>query len=224
MTTTTRARRTRDVLDEFGRTYAEAAGIRLEDTPAPLFQLLCLVLLMSARIRADIAVAAARALFDQGWRTPDRMAASTWAQRARVLNQAGYARYDERTSRMLAGATDLLLDRWRGDLRRLRDEAERDPDRERDLLQEFPGIGPVGADIFAREVQALWPEHIPTAGDRALGAARRLDLGDDAHDLAGLVAQDDLPRLVDALVRIALEDAYDRIEDRGGDDAVDDDG
>ena len=52
-------RTARKVLDTFGRSYADAAGIRLRDTPAPLFQLLCLSLLLSARIRADIAVAAA---------------------------------------------------------------------------------------------------------------------------------------------------------------------
>ena len=27
----------------------------------------------------------------------------------------------------------------------------------------IPGIGPVGSDIFAREVQAVWPEHFPSA-------------------------------------------------------------
>jgi hypothetical protein len=48
------ARRERVVaalLDRHGRTYAAEAGIRLRDAPAPLFQLLCLSLLLSARIR-----------------------------------------------------------------------------------------------------------------------------------------------------------------------------
>ena len=204
-------RTVRKVLDSFGRTYADQAGIRFRDTPAPLYQLLCLSLLLSARIRADIAVAAARALFDQGWRTPRRMAASTWERRAQVLNRAGYARYDERTARMLAGATELLLDRWKGDLRRLRDEAGRDADRERQLVQQFPGIGPTGADIFAREVQALWPEHSPTADRRALRAAQRLDLGDHTETLSRHVARRDFPRLVDGLARLEAERGYDRL-------------
>jgi endonuclease III len=201
----------RKVLDAFGSSYADDAGIRLGDTPGPLFQLLCLSLLLSARIRANIAVAAARALFAEGWRSPRKLVASSWEGRARVLNEAGYARYDERTARMLADAAKLLIDRWRGDLRRLRGEADRRPDRERELLQAFPGIGPVGADIFAREVQAVWPEHFPTADARSLRAARHLGLDGDAEALSGLVAQRDFPRLVDGLVRLELEGGYDRL-------------
>ena len=36
------------VLDRYGTTYAAAAGIRLTDEPAPLFQLLVLAELLSA--------------------------------------------------------------------------------------------------------------------------------------------------------------------------------
>lgn len=204
-------RRAEAILDKFGRTYADDAGIAVRDRPASLFQLLCFALLSSARIRANIAASAARALFDQGWTTPDKLARSRWEQRAKVLNQAGYARYDERTATMLADSTELLIDRWHGDLRRLRDEANRDPDAERRLLQEFKGVGPVGADIFAREVQGVWPELHPAADKRSLEAARRLGLGDDAESLAQLVDRNDFPRLVDGLVRIALEDAYDQV-------------
>lgn len=51
------------------------------------------------------------------------MAEATWRQRTDVLNRAGYARYDESTSRMLGDTAQLLLDRYRGDLRKLREEA-----------------------------------------------------------------------------------------------------
>jgi hypothetical protein len=49
-----------ELLGRHGRTYAEEAGIRLADRPAPLYQLQVLALLLSARIRAAVAVAAAR--------------------------------------------------------------------------------------------------------------------------------------------------------------------
>jgi len=206
--------RTVDVLlDRHGRTYASEAGIRLRrNTPAPLFQLLCLSLLLSARIRADAAVSAARALREAGWTTPDAMADSTWAQRTKVLNRAGYARYDESTSRMLGQAVDLLRDRYRGDLRRLRDDADRDPDTERRLLQQFTGIGGVGASIFCREVQLVWDEQYPYADDRALATAERLGLGHDVSDLTELVdGAEQLTMLVAALVRCGLADDADDV-------------
>jgi 2',3'-cyclic-nucleotide 2'-phosphodiesterase (5'-nucleotidase family) len=45
----------RALLDRCGTTYAAEAGIRLRNTPQPLYQLLVLTQLLSARIRADIA-------------------------------------------------------------------------------------------------------------------------------------------------------------------------
>lgn len=66
---------------------------------------------MSARIRSGIAVDATLALADHGWTTPAKLALASWAERAKVLNQSGYARYDERTSTMLAETAELLIDR-----------------------------------------------------------------------------------------------------------------
>ena len=51
------------VLDRYGTTFARDAGIALTDEPAPLFQLLVLAQLLSARIGAGIAVATAAELF-----------------------------------------------------------------------------------------------------------------------------------------------------------------
>ncbi len=75
-------------------------------------------------------------------------------------------------------------ERYRGDLRRLRDEAARDPARE--LLEECKGIGDVGVDIFFREVQGEWQEPRPFLGERALRSAGRLDLPADFKRLAKL--------------------------------------
>ncbi|MGH3666501.1 MAG: hypothetical protein ACRDU8_10525, partial [Egibacteraceae bacterium] len=56
------------LLDRHGRTYAAEVGANLRNaTPSPLFRLLCASLLFSARISTHIAVAAAKALADQGW-------------------------------------------------------------------------------------------------------------------------------------------------------------
>lgn len=136
------------VLQHYPRTYGEELGIRSLDKPAPLFRLLVMALLMSARIRASVALEAAQALSRQRWNTPKAMAEASWEDRARALNVAGYARYDERTSTMLGETSQVILERYRGDLRRLRAEAGRDPASERRLLKEFKGVGDVGVDIF----------------------------------------------------------------------------
>ena len=176
-----------------------------------LFRLLCAAMLMSARIASPIAVEAARNLARQGWRSPRKLAESTWEQRVRALNEAGYARYQERTATMLGDLTEHVLERYRGDLRRLRDEAGRDPRAERRLLKEFKGLGDVGVDIFFREVQVAWEELMPFADRRALRAAGRLGLPKDPARLAKLVGAGDYPRLVAALVRVELEDDYDAV-------------
>jgi hypothetical protein len=112
-----------ELLDRYGRTYAAEAGITLRDKPAPLYQLLVLTTLLSVRIKADIAVAAARELFTAGWRTPAKMRGSTWQQRVDALGRAHHVRYDESTATSLGDGAQLLLDDWHGDLRRLHADA-----------------------------------------------------------------------------------------------------
>jgi hypothetical protein len=150
-------------------------------------------------------------LAKRGWRSPAKLAQSTWDQRVEALNRAGYTRYQERTATMLGELTSHLLERWKGDLRRLRDEAGRDPKVERELLQEFKGVGDVGVDIFFREAQATWSELFPFADRRALDAAGRLKLPKDPERLAELAGEKDYPRLVAALVRVELDDGYDAV-------------
>jgi endonuclease III len=194
-----------ELLRRHGRTYAEDLGIRLaRGTPSPLFRWLCASLLLSARIRADVALEAARALFRQGWRTAQRLEQTSWEERTRVLNKAGYARYDESTSRMLGDTTALLLERYKGDLRRLRDAADREPAKERLLLKELKGIGDVGADIFLREVQGTWDELFPFVDRRSLAGAEKVGLPASGKALAELVRRRDFPRLAAALVRVDL--------------------
>jgi endonuclease III len=81
-----------ELLRRYPHTYAAELGIDRLDRPSDLFRLLVLALLMSARIRASIAVDAAAALFRERWRTARAMADASWEARARTLNRAGYAR------------------------------------------------------------------------------------------------------------------------------------
>ncbi|MEW1872289.1 endonuclease [Streptomyces caelestis] len=195
----------RALVDAYGRTYAEEAGIELKNAPQPLYRLLVLAHLLSARIKGAIAVASARALHEAGLRDPRRMAGATWQERVDALGRGGYRRYDERTATQLGDEAELLTERWGGDLRRLREEADGDVGALRRLLQEFPGVGPVGADIFLREVQRVWPEAAPRLDAKALQGARRLELPQDPDRLLGLAERTEPAVLAAALVRAALD-------------------
>jgi hypothetical protein len=137
---------------------------------------------------------------------------TTWAQRVEALDEGGYVRYDERTATTLDQDARMVLEKYRGDLRRLREDAGRDPQSERTLLKEFKGIGDVGADIFLRDVQAAWPELFPFADERVLASAEKLGLPRNAKELAALVrGRRAFARLVAALVWVELERRHEEV-------------
>ncbi|OGS36723.1 MAG: hypothetical protein A2293_10305 [Elusimicrobia bacterium RIFOXYB2_FULL_49_7] len=201
------------LLELHGRTFAEELGIMVQDNrPESFFRLLCAVLLFSTRISAKTALHAAKAIGDRGWTSPEKMLTATWEERVKALDSAGYVRYDERTATRLAEMAHLVIDKYGGDVRTLRDKAGCNPQKERALVAEFKGIGDVGANIFFREVQGVWEEDYPFADERALKAARRLGLPETTDELARLVQFSEFPRLVAALVRVDLEDDYERVK------------
>jgi hypothetical protein len=138
-------------------------------------------------------------------RDPRRMAEATWQQRVDALGRGGYRRYDERTATQLGEGADLARARYGGDLRRLRDRAGGDTAAIRRSLQEFPGIGPTGADIFLREVQAVWPQTAPYLDAKALEGARALGLPATPGTLLRLADGAQPAVLAAALVRVALD-------------------
>jgi hypothetical protein len=188
----------RALLDEAGTTYADEAGITLADKPAPLYRLLVLSTLLSTRIKAGIAVAAARELRRYG--TPAKMLDASWQDRVDALGRAHYVRYDESTATALGDGARLLLDEYGGDLRKIRG------DDVHACLRRFPRIGPVGADIFCREAQAVWPELRPYLDKKTLDGARKVGLPAEPDELGALVPERDLPRLASALVRAGLDE------------------
>lgn len=195
------------LLDRHGTTFAEEVGVPLDEPgPAELFSWYVACLLMSARISTQQAVRAARAYLRDIGRTVGATARSSWQDRVDVLNANGYARYDERTARMLGDTAELVLERYGGDLRGLRTEADGDPTRIRRSLQQFPGVGRVGSDIFCREVQVAWPELYPFVDRAAARVAAELDLGRSTGTIVDLVPRRELPRLLAALVRATHAD------------------
>jgi endonuclease III len=213
MNATSQQSTVRALLDNYGETLAQEAGIELEQgTPEALFQLLCLAVLLSAPTSSNRAMRAIEGLIEAGLDSPEKMAEASQEQRVEILDSHGYEQLDERAATRLGETAELVLRAYSGNLGELREVAKHDVERERELLLEFKGIGPVGADIFLREVQGVWEEVYPFADERVLEAAAKLRLGKDAESLSKLVDQEDFVRLVDALIRVELEDGYEQLK------------
>ena len=201
----TNADRVAALLEAGGTTFAEEAGIDLRDKPAPLYRLLVLAVLLSSRVQAKLGTRACRELVDSGLGTPSAMRDAPRQDVFDALSRAKFLSKDQTTDALAQGA-DLVAQRWHGDLRRMRAEADGDTATLTGLLTEVPRLGPVGADIFVREVQLVWPEFRPHLDGKATDGAKAVGLPTDAAELAELVDGDDLARFSAALVRANLDD------------------
>lgn len=173
-----------DLLREHGRTFADELGIDVaRDKPLPLFELLVASLLLASRIQHRLAIQAARELRSSGLRTARDLAEADRQDVGDALTRGKYLRV-WRTTDLLQAMSHECLERYDGDLRGLRAEADGDADRLLALLQDFKGIGETGAEVFAREVQVAWEELQPFYGTRAIDAAKALGIAQ--RDLPGL--------------------------------------
>lgn len=199
-----------------GRGFAEEFGFRVSSNGANLFQLLYLSILLRSQGDYRRAVAAALALRDRGWDSPGHLSRSPEEERFRVIRDASHRRDARQMARTLGDLAEAILQRYRGDLRRLRSAARQDPAAERELLKELPGVDDAVVDLFFRDVQTIWHEVAPFADRRALTAARRLGLGTSTADLAALAGSEESERLgwlVGALARIDVQNSYDEFRD-----------
>ena len=194
------------LLDTAGTTFAAEAGITLADKPAPLYRLLVLAVLLSSRVQSKLGTAACRELADAGFGTPQHLRDADRRDVLDALGRAHYTRMDEQTTDALQDGAQIVLDRWDGDLRTMRRAADGDAEALAGYLTDLPRLGPVGADIFTREVQLVWPEFRPHLDDKALQGADAVGLPTDAASLAELVDAGDLARFSAALVRANRDD------------------
>jgi endonuclease III len=194
----------RGLLSQAGTTYSEQSGIRLQDKPMPLFQLLTLCMLASKPIDAAIATQAACELFKTGLRTPKAVLEADRSSMIAAFGRAHYVRYDESSATRLADIARTVHDEYADDLRGLADRSEHDPAAARRLLKQFKGIGDTGADIFLREIQDQWTWVRPFFDDRTLAAAEGLGLPARADELSDLAPRS-AAKLAAALVRVSLD-------------------
>jgi len=197
----------------YPKTFAQEAGIDVSrGEPDALFQWLCASLLMSAQISHNIALDSARAIFREGWASPDKMKESNWNDRQRVLENSGYIHYKETTATRLEDTADLVLKKYSGDLNNLYEKFNGDLLEIHNALQEFNGLGDAGADIFCREVQLVWPNLYPFLDDKARDTAQQLGMPPDAEELTEYCTKQEYPRLITGIVRAGLGNEIEAIK------------
>mgnify|MGYP001067714063 CR=1 FL=1 len=157
------------------QSYSEELGLDLT-RPEDRFKWFLASILYAKRISAEIAKKTYRQFEEEGLTTPERILEPGWDRLVEVLDSGGYVRYDFSTASNLLRIMEELKEKY-GDLERLHRESSGSIDLER-RLQEFRGVGPVGVNIFLRELRGIWEKAKPKSSMMAIKTAQRIDLED----------------------------------------------
>jgi endonuclease III len=155
--------------------YAEELGLDLAK-PEDRFKWFLASILFAKRISAKIAKNTFRRFEDEDLTTPDNILKAGWDRLVEVLDSGGYVRYDFSTASNLLGIMKELKEKH-GDLENLHRHSVNPADLEK-RLQEFKGIGPVGVNVFLRELRGIWGKAKPKPSKIAVETAQKIGLKD----------------------------------------------
>lgn len=173
------------------QSYSKELGLdlsRAEDR----FKWFLASVLFAKRISAETAKETYLYFEQEDLTSPDAILEAGWDRLVEVLDSGGYTRYDFSTATNLLGITKMLKEKY-GDLERLHAESSNPTDLER-RLQEFKGVGPVGVNIFLRELRGIWEKAKPKPSPLAVATAQKIGLN-----------LEDAERYESQLVRLNLE-------------------
>jgi endonuclease III len=155
--------------------YAEELGLNLAK-PEDRFKWFLASILFAKRISADIAKNTFHKFVDENLTTPDKILEAGWDRLVEVLDSGGYVRYDFSTASNLLGIMKELKEKY-GNLENLHRQSINPADLEK-KLQEFRGIGPVGVNIFLRELRGTWGKAKPKPSRMAVETAQKISVKD----------------------------------------------
>jgi endonuclease III len=170
-------------------TYSRELGLDLSK-PRDRFKWFLASLLFAKRISAETAKKTFFEFERKGLTTPEKISQAGWNRLVRVLDSGGYVRYDFSTASTLLAIMSELKKKY-GDLEQLHKQSSNPRDLEK-RLQDFKGVGPVGVNIFLRELRGIWEKAKPKPSKMSATAAQRLGL-------------EDVEACESALVRLNLE-------------------
>lgn len=164
--------------------YSEELGIHLLQKNDPeYFKWFLASLLFGGRISETIAKQTYRAFARHRLLTPRRILGAGWDFLVNpIMREGGYVRYDGRKSTQILRDCEMLLQCYRGSLKRLHRTAKDSADLER-RVSSFYGVGPVTTNIFLRELRPVWskadPDPLPVVREQARRAG--IDLASYGH-------------------------------------------
>jgi len=173
------------------QSYSEELGLdlsRAEDR----FKWFLASVLFAKRISAETAKETYFCFEQEELTSPDALLEAGRDRLVEALDSGGYTRYDFSTATNLLGIAKTLKEKY-GDIERLHAESSNATDLE-SRLQEFKGVGPVGVNIFLRELRGIWEKAEPKPSLIAVATAQKIGL-----DLK------DVERCESQLVRLNLE-------------------
>lgn len=171
--------------------YSTELGLDLHK-PDDRFKWFLVSILFAKRISAETAKETYRYFEQEELTTPDAILKAGWDRLVEVLDAAGYTRYDFSTAKNLLGISKSLKEKY-GTLEQLYAQSVNSEDLE-GRLDEFKGVGPVGVNIFMRELRGIWEKAKPKPSSMAVLTAKRIGL--DSKDVERLESQ---------LIRLNLE-------------------
>jgi endonuclease III len=173
------------------QSYSEELGLDLTKAE-DRFKWFLASILFAKRISAGIAKETFLYFEQEELTNPDAILEAGWDGLVEVLDAGGYTRYDFSTATNLLGIATTLKEKY-GDLEQLHKIAI-NPDDLEQRLQKFRGVGPVGVNIFLRELRGIWEKAKPNPSTMAMATAQKIGL-----------QKEDIEKYESQLVRLNLE-------------------
>jgi len=173
------------------QSYSEELGLDLSEAE-DRFKWFLASVLFAKRISAETAKKTYFHFEQEELTSPDAILEAGWDRLVEVLDSGGYTRYDFSTATNLLGIAKTLKEKY-GNIEKLHAESSSATDLENRLL-EFKGVGPVGVNIFLRELRGIWKKAKPKPSLIAIGTAQKIGLDPE-----------DVERYESQLVRLNLE-------------------
>ena len=147
----------RVLVEDYGRLYSEMLGIDVSSgRSTEIFKWFLASMLFGAPIRDNTAIKTYESFRKHNVLTPERILTTGWEGLVVILDEGGYARYDEKTTDKLLSVMKNLKEKYGGDLVCLYEKSLDASDLEASLKALGKGIGATTVSIFLRELRDVW--------------------------------------------------------------------